>query len=180
MLYFDKKESNNLYDYMEYLILDQNKSEYSKYKLYFETGDRKVFEDAYFARRALLVRAMLLSLLYPESDEYINTFQDMAWDICNEYTWVIPAHSIDHKVDLFSSETALLLIEGVVFLSDRIDSRVKDRVYNTVKSRVIDVYNDNVFAWEKYTSNWTAVCTHNVGLTMMYAYNDDFEKNKKN
>jgi len=76
---------------------------------------------------------MVLSLLYPEEPEYLITLQDIMWDICNEYTWVIPAHISSHQIDLFSSETGLLLTESVAFLSTRFDKLVKERVYEEVK-----------------------------------------------
>ena len=152
---------------------------YAKYKLYFVTGDRREFEIAYFHRRALLVRSMLLYLLYPQKTEYLDTLQDVIWEICNEYSWVVPAHSFSHKIDLFSSETALLLTECMTYLNERLDKTVTERIRDEVRKRVIEVYNKETMSWEYGASNWTAVCTSHLGLTMMYAFEEEFDQNKE-
>lgn len=148
-----------------------------EYDSYFETGDRASFEKNYFDRRALLERAFILSLLYPEKQAYICTVQDVIKALCDEYNWVVPAHSGDHKVDLFSSETALLITECVCFLEDRIDISLREKAILEVKRRVIDVYEAQEFLWEKYSSNWSAVCSGCVAISMMYAFPEAFERN---
>ena len=147
------------------------------YDAYFITGDRAPFEKNYFDRRALLVRAFILALLYPENQEYINTAREVILAICDEYNWVVPAHSGSHKVDLFSSETALIITECISFLGDRIDKDLKDKALSEVKRRVIDPYEENEFLWEKYTSNWSAVCCGCVAISMMYAFPEVLERN---
>ena len=148
----------------------------SKYNLYNETGDRATYEKDYFVRRKLLTRAMALSLLYPEDNKYLEKLEAVMWAICDEFNWVLPAHNSTHKIDLCSSETGLLLVEAIAFLGERIDCKLKDRVVTEVKNRVIDVYESNEFVWEKYTSNWTAVCTGCVAITMMYFFPEALER----
>ena len=148
----------------------------SKYNLYNETGDRATYEKDYFVRRKLLTRAMALSLLYPEDNKYLEKLEAVMWAICDEFNWVLPAHNSTHKIDLCSSETGLLLVEAIAFLGERIDCKLKDRVIAEVKNRVIDVYESNEFVWEKYTSNWTAVCTGCVAITMMYFFPEALER----
>ena len=41
---------------------------YSDYKLFWVTGDRKIYEETYFARRHALNCSCLLALIYPEGD----------------------------------------------------------------------------------------------------------------
>lgn len=148
----------------------------SKYNLYNETGDRTAYENDYFACRKLFTSAFMLSLLFPENGEYFEKLEASMWAICDEFNWVLPAHNSTHKIDLCSAETALLLIESIAFLGDRIDASLKERVMLEVKNRVIDVYENNEFVWEKYTSNWTAVCTGCVAITMMYAFPNAIER----
>ncbi|MBO4432624.1 MAG: heparinase II/III family protein [Clostridia bacterium] len=147
------------------------------YGAYFETGDRAAFEKCYFDRRALLTRAFILALLYPESREYINTVQDVISALCDEYNWVVPAHSGSHKVDLFSSETALLITECIYFLDERIDKSLIKKALFEVKRRVINAYEAEEFLWEKYSSNWSAVCSACVAISMMYAFPEALERN---
>ena len=164
-------------DYSELLsagILPLSREDFDRY---FETGERKPFEDAYFSRRALLERAFVLSLLYPERREYVDTAVSVIAAICGEYSWVVPAHSGAHKVDLFSSETALLITECISFLGDRIDKSAAKSAIEEVYNRVIKVYEENEFVWEKYTSNWSAVCTGCVATAMIYAFPDSLERN---
>ena len=147
------------------------------FDLYFKTGDRASFEDDYFSRRAFLTRAFILSLLYPENGEYIKTLESIILQICEEYSWVIPAHYYSHKVDLFSSETALLIAECISFSGDKIDEKVKQKAYNEIKKRVIDMYEENEFVWEKYSSNWSSVCPSCIAITMMYLYPEALKRN---
>lgn len=151
----------------------------AEYDAYFETGDRATFEKNFFARRALLERAFLLAMLYPEKETYLQTVREMILTICEETCWVVPAHFHDHKVDLFSSETALILTECVSFLGERLERQVRDTALREAERRVIAVYEaEKEFVWEKYTSNWSAVCTASVAITMMYAFPQAFERNK--
>lgn len=149
----------------------------SKYNLYNETGDRNIYENDYFARRRLLTSSLFLSLIYPENSEYFKKLEAVMWAICDEFNWVLPAHNSTHKIDLCSAETGLILIESIAFAGERMDDALKERVRLEVKNRVIDVYENNDFVWEKYTSNWTAVCTGCVAIAMMYAYPDALERN---
>ena len=144
---------------------------------YFETGDRAPFEDDYFSRRTLLVRAFILALIYPESEEYLLTVQSVIEKICDEYSWVIPAHFYSHKVDLFSSETALIITECITFLGNKIGNNLKQKAFEEIKRRVIEQYEENEFVWEKYSSNWSSVCSSCVGITMMYSFPDAFKRN---
>ncbi len=148
----------------------------SKYNLYAETGDRAEYENDYFARRKLLASALILSLIYPENTEYLAKLEAVMWAICDEFNWVLPAHNSTHKIDLCSSETGLLLAESVAFAGTRMSDSLKERVKLELKNRVIDVYENNEFVWEKYTSNWTAVCTGCVAITMMYAFPEALER----
>ena len=144
---------------------------------FFETGERAPFEKDYFDRRALLSRAFILALLYPETKEYIQTVEDTMTAICEEYSWVVPAHFYAHRIDLFSAETALLLTESISFLGDRLQKNIKEKALSEVKRRVIDIYETEEFEWEKFTSNWTSVCTGCVAFTMMYAFEEAFKRN---
>lgn len=168
------KIKNDYREYSENGIKPLTKESFNSY---FETGDRAPFENDYFSRRVLLTRAFILSLLYPEKEEYLKTVKDVISAICEEYSWVIPAHYYAHKVDLFSSETALIITECVYFLEDRIDDEIKKKAYDEVKKRVIDPYEENEFAWEKYTSNWSSVCPSCIAITMMYSYPEVLKRN---
>jgi len=97
---------------------------YSLFSMYSLTGTRLDYERFYFERRRMLNTWVLLSLLEPESQEYLTRLGDMVWSICNEYTWCLPAHldavDMDKTIDLFSAETGFALSEISVLLGDRL------------------------------------------------------------
>lgn len=149
---------------------------------FYDDGDRGSFESPYFTRRTRLANAAIMSLVYPECDEYLHKVEDLIWMICDEYSWSLPAHCDGSyeddttSVDLFSSETALTLTEIAAFLKDRLHERVLRRVKIEVKSRVLDNYVARKFWWEKSANNWAAVCAGAIGMTMIYAEPEMLEK----
>lgn len=149
---------------------------------FYDDGDRSSFEAPYFTRRIRLANAAIMSLVYPECDEYLHKVEDLIWMICDEYSWSLPAHCDGSyegdttSVDLFSSETALTLTEIAAFLKDRLHERVLRRVKIEVKSRVLENYVTHKFWWEKSANNWAAVCAGSIGMTMIYAEPEMLEK----
>ena len=101
---------------------------FSKRLLFTTTVERN-----YFKRRHRLAAAAALALLYPEDAALTMEINDLIWAICDEYSWVSPAHAPfelekDAKiVDLFCAETGSLLAETMAFLGDRLDHRVTMR-----------------------------------------------------
>jgi len=158
---------------------------YTDYKLYFETGDRNTYEKSYFSKRIRLNTLAILALIYPEKCEYIEKLHDTIWAICDEYTWVVPAHLQKYPetefdtVDLFSSETAFALAEIKYLLSERLDEHIKKRIDNEIKTKVLDAYLKKEQRWEKWENNWAAVCAASVGAAFMYVSPDKFESVKE-
>ncbi|MDF2962211.1 MAG: hypothetical protein K0S39_3946 [Paenibacillus sp.] len=174
---------------------------YSKYKIFDETGSRKQFERAYFARRQRLNAFAILSMAYGEK-KYVDALEDTIWAICDEYTWSLPAHlggtstSIienlnshtpslgevrakvrEHRyvVDLFAAETGFALTELISMLEDKLAPLVVYRARKEVKERILDPYCElnSSFHWERLTMNWSAVCGAGVGAAAMYLIKDD-------
>lgn len=142
--------------------------------LFYKTGDRKTFERQYFNRRNSLSSAALLSMVYPETSEYLSYVQRMLWAICDEYSWALPAHtkgdpdSDAYEIDLFNAETAFALAEILFVLGDRLDARVEKRVRSEVKRRIFDAFLSRVQWYERLDSNWASVCAGSVGGAMLY------------
>ena len=63
---------------------------YSKYKLIYKTGNRTEFENEFFERRQ---RLTLLQILAIGDDTYLDELEDLPAVICDEFTWLLPAHS---------------------------------------------------------------------------------------
>ena len=63
---------------------------YTLYREFERTGQRGSFQSVYFNRRAQLTRAVLEMMLGDVSRR--DLIHDLLWSICEETTWVLPAH----------------------------------------------------------------------------------------
>ena len=162
---------------------------YSLFKDYYRTGNRCFFQAEYFDRRK---RLMLLQVLALNNDEYLEDLEQVIFEICNEFTWVLPAHnykretnSFDYeRIDLFACETAFYLAETAFVLKDKLCPDILNRIKLSLKTKIIDNYEKHP-AEEKYNhfdkthNNWTAVCACAIGLTYLYAFPERFERVKE-
>ena len=148
---------------------------WSEYKLFCTTGDRKIFETKFFARRKAMNASALLAMIYPDEPKYIETLMDMIYAVCDEYTWCLPAHQwqFEHAdstvIDLFASETAFAFAEIYSCLGDRIDVIIRERMLAESERRVFVPYEAQspYIPWEKWTNNWVAVCTGSIAGAYM-------------
>ena len=146
---------------------------YSAYRRFHYDGDRDEYEGPYFRRRRALNTAALLSLIYPERQEYMIQLMDLIYAVCDEYTWCLPAHQTElgvnnnRHIDLFAAETGFCLSEIYTLLSDRLEPLIADRIRVEVDRRIIRSFLDTRFFWEKVGSNWAAVCAGSVSCTFM-------------
>lgn len=168
------------YDY-SYMAEIPELTYYSRARYHID-GDRNEFQIPYFKRRQFLASAALLGMIYPEEQHYLDEVHEVIWAICDEYSWVLPAHTdgmLDHdltQVDLFNAETGFTLAELCYVLEDRLDKLVLDRARAEVRRRVFDNYLTDEFNWETKTNNWPAVCAGNIGGAMMYLDPDLFRQ----
>lgn len=149
---------------------------------YYADGDRHEFERPYFRRRTCYSALALMALIYPEKEEYLEELQELIWAICEEYSWVVPAHCSNDledglkHIDLFAAETAFMLAESTYLLEDRLDQLIKDRVKDEIRKRILTNYQNGSFWWETTTCNWAAVCAGNVGGALMYLFPEEFKE----
>lgn len=154
---------------------------YSLYRLFAETGDRTSYQEAYFERRRRMASLALSSLL-ENSEELIAPLEDMLWDICEEFTWSLPAHisstqdisSVSATVDLMAAETAQALAEIAVWLEDSLSAELVRRIRYEVDRRVLrPAFEGPVpFHWEQATHNWAAVCAGAAGIAALMLVQD--------
>ncbi len=150
---------------------------YSLYKMFEINGDRANFEAEYFERRG---RLALLQLLAISSDEYISELEDILAAICDEFTWVLPAHiSLHPDIDLFSAETSFYLSECVYIFGDKLSDGIKERIKRSVLIKTIEPFEAQSCIWEKRSSNWSAVCACGVGLSYLYLFPERFPNVEK-
>ncbi len=156
---------------------------YSAFKLFRETGSRREYEQAYFARRSRL-NALALLALAGGGPAYLSALEDTLWAICDEATWCLPAHLPELRdaspsaaagllattVDLFAAETGMALAEILSLLDGKLAAAVRNRIRLLVGQRILQPFQDlgNSFWWETAPMNWAAVCAGSIGMAAIY------------
>ena len=142
---------------------------YTRYRQFKVTGERPPYEGPYFEKRRLLTREVLAAWLL-EDDSRIGRINDLLWSICEETTWVLPAHERDAwTIDLFSAETASLLAHVQLVLGERLPEEIRGRILEEVEQRIFGFYLEHAhdFWWNSGRNNWTGVCAGSVGETFL-------------
>lgn len=139
---------------------------YTPFSLFVLTGDREQYEEPYFSKRYKLHAAALRLFLGDTSLR--DLVQDYIWNICEETTWVLPAH-MQRPIDLFSAETAYNLAETLALLGDTLDGDVRARVRREVERRIFEPYLHwhNIMGWYTGSNNWNGVCNSSVAATFL-------------
>ncbi|MCE5257334.1 MAG: heparinase II/III-family protein [Spirochaetaceae bacterium] len=149
---------------------------FSLFRQFEDSGDRMVYESAYFERRRRLVALGLASWLWQDRED-IAALEDCIWAICDEYTWALPAHleNIGREqrpthLDLFACETGFALAELTSILEGSLRAAVWERARQEARSRVLAPFltRKEPWSWELMRNNWCAVCAGSVGATALY------------
>lgn len=151
--------------YHEDEALDFSSLKFSQRFKYYKDGDRGAMETPYFYRRRSLSALSVLALLEPENEKYIERINDLAFAICDEYSWCLPAHtptegditSDPYVVDLFNGETAAMLSTLIYVLGDKLHPVVKARAEAEVRRRVIEPFKAKFQPGEMGGNNWSTV-----------------------
>ena len=141
----------------------------------------------------MLTRAVIEMILGDESMR--DVINDLLWSICEETTWVLPAHEEQgpdfwelkpsprqhawgahtaltrepDSIDLFAAETGASLAETVYLLGDRLAPEVCQRVRQEVERHIFKPYlaYGRKHWWYKGALNWNGVCNGSIGLAFM-------------
>lgn len=149
---------------------------FKDYKRFWIDGNRYSYETAYFERRK---RLFLLQVLAIYKNKYLEELEEVVATICDEYTWVVPAHAFC-DIDLFSAETGSYLAETLYIFKDKLSEKLKERILNSLDRKIVSVFESQpIFHWESYKNNWLAVCSSGIGLSYLYAFPERFEKMKE-
>ena len=146
-----------------------------EFALFFKTGNRLIYEGAYFGRRKYLTVYGILAT-YREKQEDIDKLAKIISEVCEERYWALPAHVKDETkgeltIDLFAAETAQTLSEMVYTLGDRLPQEVVEKVFAEVQRRVLIPFLESEVpydTWETDRCIWSAVCAGSVGMTAIY------------
>ena len=166
---------------------------YTLYREFERTGLRGTFQSVYFARRAQLTLAVLEMIL---GDEFRrDLIHDLLWAICEETTWVLPAHEEQgpdfwdlhpsprqhpwgahtaltrepDSIDLFAAETGASLAETLFLLGDQLAPEICQRVRQEVDRHIFKPYlaYGRQHWWFKGELNWNGVCNGSIGLAFL-------------
>lgn len=154
---------------------------YDDFMDYHISGERKRFMKEYDSRRRRLNACALLSLIYPECEDYFSNLMNTIWAICNEYCWSLPMHTKnadleynDDYIDLCAAVTGFELSEIRYLLGERMSTLMNNRIHKEVEKRIITSFLNHSYNWEKMQKNWSSVCASNVAGAFMYERPDLF------
>ena len=148
---------------------------------FMRSGDRRTYEAAYFSRRRSLAIHVLSECFSPGSGN-LEAALDVAWAICEETTWALPAHvarrapddpmpDISRQtLDIFACETAAVLAETSHLLRfgfDLLSPVIAERIEGEILRRVIEPFEQrDDFWWLSGENNWSPWC---VSATLLAA-----------
>ena len=171
------------------------------YMRFLRDGDRSEYETVYFQRRRML-RALTFAEKLEGKGRYLDKIIDLLWLICEETTWVLPAHNQrdapdaerrvltedvegeTRKIDLFSAETAAELANVCDMIGDRLGGEydmVLRRVLYTIDQKILIPFEKYLFGWEGYTknaflNNWNPWIISNILLITALTVTDDYRR----
>ena len=168
------------------------------WELFFTTGERQRFDDAYIRRRT-----MLLNLTLAESFEghgrFLGKLTEVLGAIMDEPTWIIPAHleansdyraaeglpprlapGRAHGLDIMAGATGACAAVTYYYLGDAIreaDAGLYDRLYAAFRTRIIDPFLQSHAHWTgpegRRVNNWCPWIVTNTLFVVSVAEPDD-------
>jgi hypothetical protein len=146
------------------------------YEDYLSTGERVSFETYYFQRRRQLV-VLGLGYYLENKKSTKKLLEQLLWEICNEYTWCLPAHlpiekgqyaqNVELTIDLFAAETGQALSELVELIGDDLSHFLKERINKEIDRRIFRPFEEKSWEWEEKENNWSAVIGGCIGMTAL-------------
>lgn len=156
------------------------------YLAYIREGQREPYEDPINARRDRLI-VMTLAECLEGQGRFSNAILNEAWAICEESTWVVPAHgssypdqlpdsTISH-IDLWSAITSFALAEVDYLLGDTLHPTLRRRIRCEISKRSTEAFlARNDYAWlgygKKKINNWMPVCVGGTAGAALYLESD--------
>lgn len=158
---------------------------WEKYNLFFENGNRIVFENDYFDRRRLL-NLRILAECFENQGRFLPAIIESLRNILDEPIWTLPAHipaappegtppaeSGKQTVALFSAETAAQLSLAAYILQSILPPELYEEIQTELNNRIFRPYATHFYTWmgqegEKLM-NWTTWISQNMLIAIAYA-----------
>ncbi len=136
-------------------------------------------DKIYFRKLAQLQSSVLMSLIYPDNEEYYDNLVETIWAYCNDYTWAPLGHYNGYYdrtpedydpglIDIFAGSVAFSMAEIKNLFKDRFPRLLTDRITAELRRRTIDPFLTRKYFWEKHPNNWCAVCMGSVAGVLIY------------
>ncbi|HUW59976.1 MAG TPA: heparinase II/III family protein [Candidatus Bathyarchaeia archaeon] len=147
---------------------------YTRYRMFKTAGERAPYDREHGTKRSLL-RSEVLAAWLGGDNSRIDRINDLIWSICEETTWVGPAHEKSNRyIDLYAAETAADLAYVLTLLGDRLPDEIRERVRNEIDRRIFEPYLEHGHEawWDSGRNNWTGVCAGSVGQAFLLLETD--------
>ncbi len=158
----------------------------SDYRRYYLTGSREPFDSKFQRRRTMMVE-LAFGEYFTQSGRYLEKLCDVIFEILEESTWVLPAHtghSVEkpgtripevyrpdqlHGIDLRSAATATILAGVYYLVKDRLDTVspiIAKRIQWETLDRTVRPYLQHEFSWGGsfggLVNNWCTYCVQAI------------------
>jgi len=160
----------------------------SLYLDYARTDDRGTYQDPERRRRRRL-SVLTLAECFEREGRYLDAILDYAWAICEQATWVLPAHlpgdvgseglarpvaPAENHVALRPAGLGKNLAEVDHLLGERLHPALRERIRHEVEERLLTPYEAREdFGWlDPPTNNWNAVCNAGPAIAALYLLDD--------
>ncbi|HPJ20718.1 MAG TPA: heparinase II/III family protein [Clostridia bacterium] len=176
----------------EYLTFDFPVLKATDFMEYHRTGNRTGYQNLYGHRRHALNIAMLAEL-FENKGRFIDLMIDMVWLLCEQTTWIIPAHNkvagYQHQcrplpdydrpiVALMSADVAASLALAYYFFKDSFDMvspQISERIKSELHRRILKPYRDHTDYWwmgflheaKEQLNNWNPWINSNVLMVLL-------------
>jgi hypothetical protein len=153
-------------------------------------GNRSRYEALYFRRRSALGGLVLAECLEGKG-RFIDQIINGIWCICEESTWILPAHNpakgplpdaFVPSVDLFAADTGALLSWVHYLVGSQLDvvsPLVAERIRREVNHRILTPFMTEDMHWMGFghsVNNWNPWCTSNCLASMLLMEKDSEQR----
>ncbi|MBN2558605.1 MAG: heparinase II/III family protein [Clostridia bacterium] len=165
------------------------------------TGNRSNYQGFYSARRNALNTAIMAEL-FENKGRFIDFIIDLIWMICEETTWIIPAHNnvggfkhhrlplADHDrpiIDLMAADTGAAIALALHFFKDRFDMitpQISRRAEYELDRRLLKEYRDHTDYWwmgfmgdkNEKLNNWNPWINSNMLIVLLLTGQNPHER----
>ena len=174
------------------------------YREFVLNGNRTRYEKPYFVRRQMLTNLTVGEYTFDDG-RYIDALIDVIWAICEETTWVLPAHNAHDKtnciekqlgmyfsddvfyIDLFSAMTGAQIALAWYLFRDKLEAACPDTVvrrmeYELNRQIIHPMKNCPDIWWSSlkgnYVNNWNPWIVSNL-MTVVALFERDLSKREE-